>query len=99
VKKGFKCPACGNSSADKLEVIIPDGQSMLVLFTQQKTLNRSDVEILCSHCNKQEKVDVFRIKRGESAHLKQGIKHLMGVFRSAGKTSPAPGIREKRITL
>ena len=83
MKKGFKCPACGNSSADKLAVIIPDSRSMLMLFTQQKTLNRTDVEILCSHCNKREGVDVFRIRRVESANLKKGIKRLIGTSVSA----------------
>jgi hypothetical protein len=99
VKKGFKCPACGNSCADKLAVIIPDSQSMLVLFTEQKTLNRPDVEIICTHCNKQEVADFFRIKRGDPANLKRGVRCVMGVPGSAGKTSPAPGIREKNVTL
>ena len=67
MKKGFKCPACGNSSADKLSVIMPDNRSMLVLFTKQKILNRPEVEILCSHCSKQEEVDFFRTKRAQSA--------------------------------
>lgn len=82
MKKGFKCPACGNSSADKLAVIIPDNQPMSMLFTRQKILNRTDVEIHCSHCNKREGVNVFRIKRGESANQKKGIRRLIGPPRS-----------------
>jgi 5-methylcytosine-specific restriction endonuclease McrA len=83
MKKGFKCPACGNSCADKLAVIIPDSQSILMLFAQQKTLNRTDVEILCSYCNKRERVDVFRIKRGEPTNVKKGVKRLFGSSMSA----------------
>jgi predicted nucleic-acid-binding Zn-ribbon protein len=70
MKKGFRCPACGNGSADKLEVIIPNGLARSVLYTQQKTLNRSDVGIICSHCSKQGGGDVFRIKRGASPNQK-----------------------------
>jgi 5-methylcytosine-specific restriction endonuclease McrA len=63
MKKGYQCQHCGNSDTETLSVIIPESRSLSVLVSHQKTLRRPDVLIHCLHCNKQEPVDLFKIKR------------------------------------
>lgn len=63
MKKGYQCFGCGNSDAETLTAIIPDSSPLSVLLTRQKTLRRPDVQIRCSHCNRQEAADLFRTRR------------------------------------
>ncbi len=99
MKKGYKCPKCGNNYPDKLAVIIPESRSLLVLFTQQKTLSRADVQIRCSKCNQQEEAIFFRTKRVAAVNLLQEVQCISGNSSGtgAGRTNPASSSSGKRI--